>query len=211
MSLLSYKDMLEQTLSHLLGDMTDGDETIAPSLGFWIQSTQKGNHESFSPIYDTFITDIYKFVFFKVREEDASDVTSDIFIKAWEKIGSFQGEEHKFKAWLFIIAHRTVIDYYRTKKITVSLDDSLDVVNDDHHVWAPDKLLSEEMNDSLMQEALHKLPEPGKSILVMKYIQDISNEEIAQILNIHEGNMRTIAHRALKRLRELLEELRGDL
>ena len=187
---------------------TDESEDIVPSqLATWIQRTKEGHQESFSPIYDMFIRDIYRFVFFKVKEEDTEDITAEIFIKAWEKIHSFSGTEEKFKSWLFTIAQHTIIDYYRTRKIVVSIDEALEVKDDE----TPDMPLEEHINDTLIQDALQKIPEPGKSIVILKYMQELSNEEIAQILSIKEGNVRTIAHRSLKRLKELLLELRSHL
>ncbi|MFN7160937.1 MAG: RNA polymerase sigma factor [Candidatus Gracilibacteria bacterium] len=206
--------MLDQTL-HLRtsthGEVQEDKEEVS-ELMLWISKAKQGDADAFAHIYDSAINDIYRYVYFKVAEEDASDVTSDIFIKVWEKLSSFQGDqEGKFRSWLFTIAHRTIIDYYRTKKITISLDDSLEVPDSEHtDIAAPEEELTHTLNTDLLKDALKKLAEPGKSVITMKYLEDLSYTEISKILKIKEGNIRIIVHRSLKRLQEIIDELRSD-
>lgn len=204
--------MLDHTL-HLRTTAHNRDEKEEISeLMVWISQAKGGDSEAFAHVYDSCINDIYRYVYFKVAPEDASDVTSDIFIKVWEKLSSFQGDqEGKFRSWLFTIAHRTIIDHYRTKKITVTLDESLEVPDtEDSDLATPEEDLSQSFNTTLLKDALKKLSEPGKSVITLKFLEDLSYTEIATILKIKEGNIRIIVHRSLKRLQEIIAELRSN-
>lgn len=206
--------MLDHTL-HLrtpASDEVQDEKEEVSELMTWISAAKKGDSDAFAHVYDGCINDIYRYVYFKVAEEDASDVTSDIFIKVWEKLSSFQGDqEGKFRSWLFTIAHRTIIDYYRTRKISISLDEGLEVPDNEHtEISAPEEELTNALNADLLKDALKKLSEPGKSVITMKYLEDISYPEIAKILKIKEGNIRIIVHRSLKRLQEIINELRSS-
>ncbi len=70
----------------------------------------------FSSMYNQFVGKIYRYIFFRVADEKtAEDLTSQVFMKAWEGLDHFQPTGAQFITWLYTIAHNTIIDYYRTQ------------------------------------------------------------------------------------------------
>lgn len=90
-----------------------------------INAYKQGNSSCFGELYDKYGDDIYRFVLRKVGERElAEDLTSGIWIKTLSSIDSYQEQSGAtFKSWLYRIAHNSVIDYYRTKKENVDIEE----------------------------------------------------------------------------------------
>lgn len=166
---------------------------------------QAGDKESFSQIYDLLADKIYKFVFFKCKSEDCDDLVEVIFIKIWEKINLYEDSNGYFSAWVYKIAHNTVIDYYRKHRPILSIEESLGIEDEDEEK-NPLITTEKKLNGEIVRLALEKLKEPYKEIIILKYIQDLSNEEIAEITGRSHVSIRVISHRALSKLKKILEK-----
>jgi len=89
-----------------------------------VLQAQDGNPEAFGQLYDAYMERIYRFVYFRVEDEQtAEDITSQVFLKAWSNLDRFSFNRTPYLAWLYTIAHNAVIDHYRTRKVTTALDD----------------------------------------------------------------------------------------
>jgi len=166
--------------------------------------------EAFIEIYDQNVEEIHRFVYFKIgNSEEANDLTSMIFLKAWNYIQNKTLEDAKtLRALLYKIARTSIVDYYRDtgSKVTLSLDDEerpIDVV--DETINASERL-DQEANLALIRRLLPLLKEEYREVIIMKFINDLSLEEIADISGKNKGNVRVLLHRALNALRELVEK-----
>lgn len=166
--------------------------------------------EAFIRIYDENVKDINRFVYFKVgNREEANDLTSMIFLKAWNHIQNNSLESSKtLRALLYKIARNTIIDYYRESgnKLAVSLDDEehpLEIIAEEE---APQDKLDREADLDLIKKKLPLLKEEYREVIIMKFINDLTLEEMADISGKSRGNIRVLLHRALKALKELVEE-----
>jgi RNA polymerase sigma-70 factor (ECF subfamily) len=164
-------------------------------------SIQSGEKESFGELYSLFLNDVYKFVYFKVPEEEVEDLTETVFLKVWEKIHTFKEQGVAFRAWLLRIAQNTVIDYYRTKKETVDLEEIVEL--SDHNA-SPVKDLEETFEKERLRKAMEQLPENYREMLTLKFINDLSNEEIEAITKKPQSAIRVLQFRALKKLKDIL-------
>ncbi len=170
-----------------------------------IKKAQNGEVEAFGQIYDLYITKIYRFVFIKVnRKVDAEDIASQVFLNAWQHINNFQFQGFPFSSWLYKIASNAVIDFYRTQKHHENIDSvDADAISDTPET---DKNLDQEFEIEIVKNALKKLEPDQQNLLIMKFIEDLPNKEIAEILGKTEGAVRVIQHRALKQLKKQLDE-----
>lgn len=170
-----------------------------------VVACQNGETKSFGKIYDSYINAVYRYVYYRVNQEDVEDVVEDVFVRVWENIDKYVPGEHPFSSWLFRIAHNLVVDHYRKTRKHISLRENLPkhVIqsDDDPADWASTKL-----NQAFVREALVELKESYQQILVLKYLSGFSNKEIADIIDLNEGNVRILQYRALKALRQILEE-----
>ncbi|MFA5754466.1 MAG: RNA polymerase sigma factor [Patescibacteria group bacterium] len=166
--------------------------------------------EAFIRVYDDNVQDIHRFVYFKIgSREEANDLTSMIFLKAWNHIQNKSLEDAKtLRALLYKIARNAIIDYYREtgSKVTVSIDDEDRPVDIADEVQDPQDRLDQEANLELIRRQLPLLKEEYREIIIMRFINDLSLEEIADISQKSKGNVRVTLHRALNALRELVEK-----
>ena len=166
--------------------------------------------EAFIKVYDENVEEIHRFVYFKIgSREEANDLTSMIFLKTWNYIQNKTLEDAKtLRALLYKIARTSIVDYYREtgNKFTVSLDDEdnhIDVVDEAEN---PAERLDQESNLALIKKMLPLLKEEYREVIIMKFVNDLSLEEIADISGKSKGNIRVMLHRALGALKELVEK-----
>jgi RNA polymerase sigma-70 factor, ECF subfamily len=166
---------------------------------------QKGDTDSFAKLYDTYVDQIYRYVYFRVKHDDALDLTENIFLKVWENIRSYQTGKKYFTSWIYKISHNTVVDYYRLSKNTDPLDLS---IPDEKKDIDPIVLTERRINNDNLFKAINKLKKRYQQILILKYINELENSEIAKIMNKSEGSLRILKFRALRALRQVLDEMK---
>lgn len=170
-----------------------------------VSECQNGETASFGRLYDLYINSVYRYVYYRVNQEDVEDVVEDVFVRVWENIDKYVPGEHPFSSWLFRIAHNLVVDHYRKTRKHISLRENLPKhiiqSDDDPADWA-----STRINQAFIRESLVDLKESYQQVLVLKYLSGFSNKEIAEIMDSNEGNVRILQYRALKALREILED-----
>ena len=168
------------------------------------------DREAFIKVYDEHVNDIHRFVYFKIGgREEANDLTSMIFLKAWNHIQNKTLEDAKtLRALLYKIARNAIVDYYREtgNKVTASLDDENNHIEVVDEAENPQERLDRAADLELIKAKLPLLKEEYREIIIMKFINDLSLEEIAEISEKSKGNARVLLHRALNALRELVEE-----
>ena len=170
-----------------------------------IQKAKSGESGAFGQLYDKYLPAIYRFVFIKIgRKQDAEDISQQVFIKAWQNIGGYEFQGTPFSSWVYRIASNAVIDYYRTYKGDVNID----TVPEDHFSEMSDvaERIDSAINMKHLRVALMKLEPDQQNVLIMKFVDDLSNKEIAEALEKTEGAVRVIQHRALKQLKNHVDE-----
>ena len=164
-----------------------------------VRLSQEGDTDAFASLYETYIERIYRYIYFRIADVEISeDIASQVFLKAWEKLVSFQVGSTPFIAWLYRIAHNAVIDYYRTKKVSVRLDDvsPAEVSHDD----GIDEKLDRQIDSQQLRDALRELTDEQQEVLMLKFIGGLSTLEIARHLGKQQGAIRALQMRALQGL-----------
>jgi len=167
---------------------------------------QDGDTNAFSKIYDVFVDQIYKYVFYRVKNEDAEDLVENVFLKVWENIRQYKSKQKSFSAWVFRIAHNLVIDYYRAtrdKNVEI-LDEAMPDHTREHN---PIRVVEGKLDNQVLKTALFKLKKQYQEIIVYKFINEFSNTEIAELIGKSEGSLRILQFRALKALKKELNEM----
>ena len=184
--------------------MENKEELTPKQLDECVFMAQNGDTDSFAKIYDQFVDKIYKYVFFRVGREDALDLTEAVFLKVWENIKSYKTGKQYLSSWIYRIAHNAVVDHYRLSKQTVELTAN---IPDENKNTDPIVLTARKMNQESLVKAISKLKKRYQQVIVLKYVNELDNKEIAKIMNKTEGGMRILKFRALKALRQILEEM----
>lgn len=163
-----------------------------------VQKAQKGDKESFSRLYQHFYKKIYRYLFFQIRDDElCKDFCQDTFIKAWKSLSNFSIRKNgTFQAFLFTIARNLVIDHSRKKK---------EVKIEEYESLSEEERLYEDITSKeeviQIRKALDKLNEEERQVIVLKYFEEMSGEEIAKVLSMKEGAVRVRIHRIMEKLK----------
>jgi len=185
-------------------------ELNEPEILGLVRQAQEGSTDAFSRLYEFFFPQVYRYAAFRFDRELAEDIVSDIFVKVWEKLHTYQERKGvPFGAWLFRIARYEVIDTFRARKETVEVPEEMgdpDPMNNaDDRVKRADLL-------RIVRKAMDELPKRYRDILLLSYMADMPHSEIAHTLKMREGAVRVLKFRALEKLESLLPpETRGIL
>ncbi|MFA5187863.1 MAG: RNA polymerase sigma factor [Patescibacteria group bacterium] len=164
--------------------------------------------EAFARVYDFYVDRIYRFVFFKInRPDEAQDITSEVFLKTWQYI--IDGKKiNNLNALFYKIARNLVIDHYRKAS---AQDVSLENIKADAEEIK--ELADEQINKidkkiqvEKIEEKLRGLKDDYREIIILRYIEDLSIGQIAEIVEKKKGAVRVILYRALNALKDLMGE-----
>ncbi|MFH1012588.1 MAG: sigma-70 family RNA polymerase sigma factor [Candidatus Peregrinibacteria bacterium] len=172
-----------------------------------VQLAQKGDAEAYGFIYDDLVKPVYRYIYYRVEPEIAEDLTEETFLKAWENLKQYKKGKYPFPAWVFRIAHNLVCDYYRKHQPVGEAHENIEDPQENRH---PAFEINVHFNQVKLRKAITQLPHDHQQVIILKYINELSNDQIAQTLGKPEGTVRTIQFRALKKLRELLGSKRED-
>lgn len=168
---------------------------------------QTKDPDVFGRFYDLYVERVYRFIYFKVSsQEEAEDLTAETFLKVWQHLVDGKKIEH-LNAFVYQIARNVVIDWYRKRAShkTVDMEDEdLAAIPDD----APSVVETtiRKFDAEQLEKYLRQLKEEYRDIIILKYLDELSVEEIATVLDKSRGNVRVLAHRALVTLRQLIEK-----
>ncbi len=179
----------------------DDRRLIADCLG--------GQRDAFGELVFRYQTRLYNAVIRLVdHPEDAADVVQDAFLNAYQSLHSFKGDA-EFFTWLYRIAFNTAISMKRKKRAAISLDSGASEASIDPHdpseYIKPGAVLERSEEEIRLQEALTRLSPEHRDVLIFKDIEGMKYEEIADLLGVPIGTIRSRLHRARLELRELLE------
>ncbi len=174
-----------------------GDETRL------VVRAQAGDGEAFGSLYEAYFERVYRFVYFRVTDDQqAEDLTAQVFLKAWENIRRYR-PHGPFLAWLYAIARNTVIDNYRTRKKTVSLDEAAPIAIHDDNV---DERLQLQFETRALRQAMQYLTEEQQEVIALKFLAEYDTAHIARYMGKSEGAIRALQMRALQALARVMKK-----
>lgn len=175
-----------------------------------IGESLKGNHAAFGELVRRYQERLYNTVYRLVdNAEDAQDVVQDAFLNAYQSLDSFKGDS-RFFTWLYRIAINTAISLKRKQRVGLSIDagrngeGGVDPM-DPSEYGRPGHALEQAEEDLRIQNALNRLSPEHRAVLILKDIEGQKYEQMAEILQVPIGTVRSRLHRARAELRDLLE------
>jgi len=184
----------------------DRNNEIASDVDLLITKAVDGDADAFGRLYDMHVDRVYRHIYYRVGNvADAEDLTQRVFLKAWQAIRRYKKTSSPFLAWLMTISHNLVVDFYRSKKESVYLDFELPA---DETYSSPECSAEAHFEQQQLRRAILELPGDQQQVILMRFIGGFSYPEIASSLGKSEGAIRVILHRALVRLRKILEKVR---
>ncbi len=166
----------------------------------------KSDPEAFGELYRRYVDRIYSYHYRHTGDvQEAEDLTSRTFYRALRALPRYRQRGLPFQAWLFRIAHNLVANWYRDRshRHFIGLDELPPLKSDE--VEPHYRLEEEEARDCLLR-LVARLPEERKTLLILKFVERMSNAEIGAVLNRSEGAVKALYHRTLLALRRMAQE-----
>lgn len=162
----------------------------------------KEDKAAFGELYERYLQKIYSYVYYRTGNvHDAEDLTAKVFIRALSHISNYVEKGVPFQAWLYRIAHNLVANWHRDqgRRKIIALDD---YVVHSLKSEAPDRLSEDREERNQLLEAFRRLPEDRQQLILLKFVERMSNAEIGAIMGRTEGAIKSLYHRTLLALRE---------
>jgi RNA polymerase sigma-70 factor (ECF subfamily) len=173
---------------------------------------------AFGLLFDRHHDEIFKYILHRTANSElARDLTSETFFKALNKLWTFRWQNAPFSAWLYRIASNEVNGYYRKHKNhkSVPLEEVM------NNPGGPDREAAEELNKAEkeiqnnqlfleLHQAVSRLKSRYQEVVTLRFFEGKQVKDIAQILNKSEGTVKSLLHRALKQLQDILDISQGD-
>ena len=170
-----------------------------------VTSSKNGDQDAFSLLVQRYQRRVFNLVFRMVQNyEEASEITQETCLAAWQGLPAFRGEA-RFSTWLYRIAYNCALKQLEMRKrdnaLQVALQSEQIVEGDDSH----NAHLASLDNQELVQEQLSQLPPKYRIVLILRHLQDMTYEEMAEVLTMPIGTIKTHLFRARNLLKERLQ------
>lgn len=183
-----------------------------PATEVWalVERAQAGEAEAFGLIYDRYVDTVFRFVYFRVGNRQlAEDLTSDTFLRALKRIGSFTWQGRDLGAWLVTIARNLVADHFKSGRyrLEVTTGDVLDADREDRGPeGSPEAAVVEHITNVALLTAVKQLNPEQQECIVLRFLQGFSVAETARAMGKNEGAIKALQYRAVRALARLLPD-----
>jgi RNA polymerase sigma-70 factor, ECF subfamily len=170
-----------------------------------IISAQNGDREAFAILFEQYKNLVYKTAYLMLGESsEAEDALQEIFVQVYKSLSGFEPGRAAFTTWLYHVTFNYCLNHRRKKRpFTLPLEDMAPALKNEF----PSAQLAEE---EILQQAIGKLTDKQRAIVILRYFWDLSYAEIAQILDIPLGTVKSRLNLALKTLRKGIEGQESD-
>ena len=193
-----YKSNSAGKVSHL-SDSDYNEEDI-------LARASQGDRDAFGQLYERYADRIFNYVYYRTgNQHDAEDLTARVFQRAMNHIRNYTDRGVPFSAWLYRIAHNLVANWHRdrSRKQEIAIDDLPVLPTKGDH---PERNLVRSQEQEALLKMIRKLPPERQNLLILKFVEDMSNAEIGNIMGRSEGAVKSLYHRTLLALRDQLED-----
>ena len=167
----------------------------------------QGDSEAFGLLYERYVGRIFNYIYYRTGNiYEAEDLTERVFFRALRHIPNYHDRGLPISAWLYRIAHNLVANWHRDnhRRKEIPLDDSVLSFHDTDH--PEQELLKSEEKERLLR-IIRRLPPDRQQLLILKFVEHLSNAEIGQTMGRTEGAIKSLYHRTLLIIRDELSNL----
>ena len=170
-----------------------------------IEKAKNGDIEAFGVLYEQYSDQVYRFFQAHLRDYlDAEDLTIEVFLRVNRSLNAYKEQGVPFLAYLFTASRNMLIDFYRRSgkigyEISITDRDLYDREPE------PEDAMMLKMQQEEIRKTLDRLPEDYRTVLILRFLSELSPDETAQVMKRSPGAIRVLQHRALAALRDLLE------
>ena len=168
-----------------------------------VQHAVAKDQAAFAELYDRHVVRVYRHIYYLVGDaREAEDLTAQTFLKAWEAIGRYKERGAPIVAWLLRIAHNLTVSYLRSKRDHSELDDGY---VDQKRGGNPEEVLEQSSDERSVREAVMQLRDEQRQVIMLRFVEEMGYQEVAQVIGKSVPAVRVIQHRALGNLRKIMQ------
>lgn len=171
-----------------------------------VERAQAGEAEAFGRLYDQYSDTVYRYIYYRVGgRATAEDLTSETFLRALRRIGTFTWQGRDFGAWLVTIARNLVADHFKSSRfrLEVTTGEMLDANEVER---SPEDSVLESLSNAALLDAVRRLNPQQQECVTLRFLQGLSVAETARVMGKNEGAIKTLQYRAVRTLARLLPE-----
>ncbi|MEV8122512.1 ECF subfamily RNA polymerase sigma factor, BldN family [Streptomyces sp. NPDC085944] len=169
-----------------------------------VERAQAGEADAFGRLYDQYSDTVYRYIYYRVGgKATAEDLTSETFLRALRRIGTFTWQGRDFGAWLVTIARNLVADHFKSSRfrLEVTTGEMLDANEVER---SPEDSVLESLSNAALLEAVRRLNPQQQECVTLRFLQGLSVAETARVMGKNEGAIKTLQYRAVRTLARLL-------
>ena len=158
---------------------------------------------AFAELYDRHADRVLRHIVRVVNDaREAEDLTAQTFLRAWEAIERYQDRGAPFSAWLLRIAHNLAVSHLRGRRDHSVLEDRY---IDEKRLGNPERALEQAFDETSVREAVRQLREEQRQVIMLRFMNELDYEQVAAMLGKSVPTVRVIQHRAIGKLRKLMQ------
>ncbi|MFJ9441754.1 ECF subfamily RNA polymerase sigma factor, BldN family [Kitasatospora sp. NPDC101235] len=190
-----------------------GRARTAPSPGYetehnpimeLVERAQAGESEAFGRLYDHYADTVYRYIYYRVGSRaTAEDLTSETFLRALRRIGTFTWQGRDFGAWLVTIARNLVADHFKSSRFRLEVTTG-EMLDSNECERSPEESVLESLSNAALLDAVRRLNPQQQECVTLRFLQGLSVAETARIMGKNEGAIKTLQYRAVRTLARLL-------
>ncbi|MER5524304.1 MULTISPECIES: ECF subfamily RNA polymerase sigma factor, BldN family [unclassified Streptomyces] len=171
-----------------------------------VERAQAGESDAFGRLYDQYSDTVYRYIYYRVGgKATAEDLTSETFLRALRRIGTFTWQGRDFGAWLVTIARNLVADHFKSSRfrLEVTTGEMLDANEVER---SPEDSVLESLSNAALLDAVRRLNPQQQECVTLRFLQGLSVAETARVMGKNEGAIKTLQYRAVRTLARLLPD-----
>ncbi|MCG2785023.1 MAG: sigma-70 family RNA polymerase sigma factor [Anaerolineae bacterium] len=164
----------------------------------------QGDREAFGTLYERYVERIFNYIYYRTGNvDDAEDLTARVFQRAMNHIVNYTDRGVPFSAWLYRIAHNLVANWHRdrSRRQEIPITETPIIAKD----TPPEVSLVQSQEKDALLKLIRGLPSERQTLLILKFVEHLSNAEIGEIMGRSEGAVKSLYHRTLTSLRDEVE------
>jgi RNA polymerase sigma-70 factor, ECF subfamily len=158
---------------------------------------------AFAELYDRHVVRVYRHIYYMANDtSQTEDLTAQTFLKAWEAVGRYKERGAPFIAWLLRIAHNLTVSHLRARREHGALEDTYVDHKMDRN---PEQALEQSSEEKNVREAVLRLRDEQRQVIILRFVEEMDYQEVAQVIGKSVPAVRVIQHRALGNLRKIMQ------
>jgi RNA polymerase sigma-70 factor (ECF subfamily) len=185
---------------------TDSEEVDETHVETWrlVRLAQDGDGEAFGQLYDRYVDLVFRFVYYRVNDRAlAEDFTSETFLRALRRIGTFSYQGRDIGAWFVTIARNIVLDHLKSARHRLELT-TADTIESRDHAQSTESAVLDSLQSERLMQAVGQLGDEQRECVMLRFVHGLSVSETAAVMGKNDGAIKALQHRAVRKLADLV-------